>query len=101
MRMLHGRDAELRAAMAALAEVARGDARSLALVGEPGIGKSRLASEVALRAADAGFVGAWGRAWEAGGAPAYWPWRSLLESLVPASRDDVSPVWGESQRLGT
>ncbi len=99
LRALHGRSAELGAAIAAFPEVARGHGRSLALVGEPGIGKSRLATEIALRASDAGFACAWGRAWESGGAPAYWPWRSLLESIVPpASRGNVSLLWGDSPR---
>src|SRR6185436_1394102 len=99
MRALHGRAAELDTAVAAFPEVARGHGRSVALVGEPGIGKSRLASEIALRASDAGFVCAWGRAWESGGAPAYWPWRSLLETLIPApSRGNLALFWGDLPR---
>jgi tetratricopeptide (TPR) repeat protein len=102
LRALHGRAAELGAAIAALPEVARGHAQSVALVGEPGIGKSRLASEIARLGSDAGFTCAWGRAWEAGGAPAYWPWRSLLETLVPApSRKDLTLLWGDAPRPRT
>ncbi|MDX2170265.1 MAG: AAA family ATPase [Deltaproteobacteria bacterium] len=59
------------------------------LAGEPGIGKTRLAEEVAARAAAAGFRVLWGRAWESGGAPAYWPWiqvlRGLARSVPPAT----------------
>lgn len=50
--------------------------------GDPGIGKSRLAFEAAARAQDRGFKVAWGRCWEAGGAPAYWPWVQSLRACV-------------------
>jgi tetratricopeptide (TPR) repeat protein len=52
------------------------------LAGEPGIGKSRLADEIADRARERGFRVAWGRCWEAGGAPAYWPWVQSLRGYV-------------------
>jgi tetratricopeptide (TPR) repeat protein len=52
------------------------------LAGEPGIGKTRLAEEVAARARARGVRVVWGRAWEGGGAPAYWPWIQLLRSLA-------------------
>src|SRR4051794_29573817 len=63
----------------ALAGAAAGQPATLAFVGEPGIGKSRLAMEAASSAARAGITTAWGRAWEAGGAPAYWPWRQICD----------------------
>ena len=50
--------------------------------GEPGIGKSRLAEELASRAADSGAEVLWGRCWEAEGAPPYWPWVQALRSCV-------------------
>ena len=50
--------------------------------GEPGIGKSRLAEEVASRAGAGGAEVLWGRCWEAGGAPPYWPWAQALRSCV-------------------
>ncbi len=51
------------------------------LTGEPGIGKSRLAAEVAAAARGRGLRVAWGRCWEAGGAPVFWPWREVIEGL--------------------
>lgn len=59
------------------------------LAGEPGIGKSRLAEESERLAQEAGFACGWGRSWESGGAPAYWPWTQLLRALQPlaAERD--------------
>lgn len=50
--------------------------------GEPGIGKSRLADELATRAQARGARVLWGRCWEAGGAPAYWPWVQAIRSYV-------------------
>src|SRR6516164_272499 len=63
-------------------DTASGTGRVLLLAGDPGIGKSRLAGEAAARARDRGFKVAWGRCWEAGGAPAYWPWVQALRALV-------------------
>ena len=50
--------------------------------GEPGIGKSRLAEELAARARARGARVLVGRCWEAGGAPAYWPWVQALRAYV-------------------
>ncbi|MFN2614866.1 MAG: AAA family ATPase, partial [Actinomycetota bacterium] len=52
------------------------------ITGEPGIGKSRFADEVSRYGHESGAAVAWGRCWEAGGAPAYWPWVQVLRSLV-------------------
>jgi hypothetical protein len=52
------------------------------LVGEPGIGKTRLAQEIAAHAAARGVSSLWGRCWEAGGAPAYWPWIQILRARL-------------------
>ena len=52
------------------------------LTGEPGIGKSRLAEEVARLAREKGMRTFWGRCWEAGGAPAYWPWVQVLRAVL-------------------
>jgi tetratricopeptide (TPR) repeat protein len=52
------------------------------IAGEPGIGKSRLAEELAGAARGAGARVLVGRCWEAGGAPAYWPWVQSLRDYV-------------------
>jgi tetratricopeptide (TPR) repeat protein len=77
-----GRERELRALRAALADALRDRGALVLLSGEPGIGKSRLADEIAVEASEAGATVAWGRCWEAGGAPAYWPWVQPLRSLL-------------------
>jgi hypothetical protein len=52
------------------------------LTGEPGIGKTRLADEVAREAAARGVSVHWGRVWESGGgAPPYWPLIQILRSI--------------------
>src|SRR6185295_3463530 len=51
------------------------------LAGEPGIGKTSLGDRAAALAAERGFKVLWGRCWEAGGAPAYWPWLDLIAEL--------------------
>jgi DNA-binding SARP family transcriptional activator/tetratricopeptide (TPR) repeat protein len=56
--------------------------------GEAGIGKTRLADELARDARYRGARVVWGRCWEAGGAPAYWPWVQVLRSLLHG-RDNV------------
>ena len=78
---LVGRARELGALRSALNDAADGMGRLVLLVGEPGIGKTRLAREIAGRALTVGHGVAWGRCVEADGAPPYWPWLQILRSL--------------------
>jgi tetratricopeptide (TPR) repeat protein len=80
--VLVGRDSELHELLAGVDDAMAGSGRLLLIAGDPGIGKSRLAYEAASRARDLGFKVAWGRCWEAGGAPAYWPWVQSLRACV-------------------
>jgi AAA ATPase domain len=80
-----GRERELSELVAALEKAESGRGSLFLLVGEPGIGKSRLAHELAARALERGFLILWGRCWEAGGAPAYWPWIQALRAHVRAT----------------
>ena len=77
-----GRRAELDALRMGIDEASRGHGRLVLLVGEPGIGKSRLAEEVQRIAHQRRARVLVGRCWEAGGAPAYWPWVQALRSYV-------------------
>ena len=52
----------------------------------PGVGKTALADEIGAEAVAAGALVLWGRAWEGGGAPAYWPWLRIIRRLG-AERD--------------
>jgi integrase len=58
-------------------------------VGEPGIGKSRLADELITRARGRRAHVLIGRCWEAGGAPAYWPWVQALRAYVEQSKPEA------------
>jgi tetratricopeptide (TPR) repeat protein len=77
-----GRERELSELRAALEDANAGRGRLFLFSGEPGIGKTRLAEEIAHEAATRGMRAVWGRSWEGGGAPAYWPWVQILRSLV-------------------
>ena len=80
-RPWEGRDALVHEMDAAIQAALHGEASLVLLVGEAGIGKTRLADEGGRRAAARGFGVAWGRCWEAGEAPAGWPWSEALGRL--------------------
>jgi len=77
-----GRNREVSRLTEAVEDVAEGHGSVWFLTGEPGIGKSRLAEEVARLAREKGMRTFWGRCWEAGGAPAYWPWVQVLRAVL-------------------
>jgi len=77
-----GRQGELETLVNGFAEVHNGHGRVFLLVGEPGIGKSRLAEELTRHAQANGADVLVGRCWEAGGAPVYWPWVQALRTCI-------------------
>jgi tetratricopeptide (TPR) repeat protein len=86
MGPLVGRDAELGELAGALGDAEAGHGQIAFVVGEPGIGKTRLTDELARTASARGFRTAWGRAWEGGGTPAFWPWVQITRALASPSR---------------
>jgi len=84
-----GRERELGELLAGLDDCVSGHGRLFLLVGEPGIGKSRIADELAGRARERDVEVLWGRCWEAGGAPAYWPWVQALRVHVRETGPDA------------
>ena len=84
--MLVGRDREVGELQSALPGTGTVGALYL-IVGEPGIGKTRLAVELGTLARSRGIRVSWGRCWEAAGAPPLWPWREAFESLGLAFPD--------------
>lgn len=94
---LLGRAREL-ATLCALLDAARAGAGGVAfLAGEPGIGKTRTAEEIATLAQEAGFRVAWGRCYEMAGAPAFWPWTQVLRALEQdLASATPAPQFGET-----
>ena len=72
---------------AALEDALSGRGRLVTLVGEPGIGKTRTALELATYAGLRQAQVLWGRCYEGEGAPPYWPWVQAIRSYVR----DVDP----------
>ena len=67
------------------------------LVGEPGIGKTRTAQELASYAEGRGAQVLWGRCYEEEGAPPYWPWVQAIRSYVePRNTDQLQTALGPS-----
>jgi DNA-binding SARP family transcriptional activator len=88
-----GRRRELAAADALLTAVAAGECRWLTITGEPGIGKTRLAEELAARAEERGLPVGWGRCHEDADTPPYWPWSQVLRPLLrDASTDPIQAL---------
>ena len=77
-----GRDEELSELRGGLDAALLGRGAVFLIGGSPGVGKSRLVDELARDARERGAEVLWGRCWEAGGAPAYWPWVQILRSLL-------------------
>lgn len=88
-----GRRAELGQLLQARQESQHG-ARFAVIEGQPGIGKTRLAEELAQRAAADGAGVLWGRSLEGDAAPAFWPWLSVLRPLA-ARAEAVGPRLGQ------
>ena len=77
-----GRARELAELHQALEDALAGRGRLVLVAGEPGIGKSKLATELVRHAQAQGARVLVGRCWEAGGAPAYWPWVQSMRLYV-------------------
>jgi AAA ATPase domain len=112
MRPFVGRAQELADLASALEAAASGSGSLVLVTGEPGIGKTRLMSELARVASQRGLRVATGRCWEEGGAPPYWPWIQVMRALggdleglvVPASpkaaqRSVPTAVMPQGERL--
>jgi tetratricopeptide (TPR) repeat protein len=83
--VLVGREREMDELRAGLEAAASGRGGLFMVVGEPGIGKTRLLDEISAYARARGALVLAGRCWESGGAPAYWPWVQVFRGLVAAN----------------
>ena len=77
-----GREDEMAVLRAHLDDACAGTGSVALLIGEPGIGKTRTAEELAADARLRGARVLWGRCYEGEGAPAYWPWVQLIRAYV-------------------
>src|SRR5437870_8656269 len=77
-----GRHRELVELRAGLEDGVTGRGRFFLVVGEAGIGKTRLVEELAREAAERGHAVLWGRCWEGEGAPPYWPWIQVIRAYL-------------------
>ncbi len=84
-----GRERELAALGSSLENALAGRGNVVLIAGEPGIGKSRLADELTRDAEARGARVLVGRCWEAGGAPAYWPWVQSLRANTRETTPDA------------
>jgi DNA-binding winged helix-turn-helix (wHTH) protein len=87
---LLGRERELRELGERLSELELGVGGVVLVTGEPGIGKTSLAEALAARASERGIEVIWGRAWEEGGAPPFWPWVQVLRAML--EREDADQL---------
>ena len=95
-RAFVGRQAELAVLRTGLTTVREAKGAMFLVAGEAGVGKTRLASEFATELSAAGVTVVWGRCWEAGGAPSYWPWVEVIRQLIA---DGPTPDLGPHARF--
>jgi len=98
-----GRADELAELVALLDAALDGRSGFAVIAGEPGIGKTRLAEELAALAGARAVPVLWGGCTATEGAPAYWPWRRILRSWLAVVGPDRAAAamagFGEVARL--
>ena len=80
-----GRQREMDVLRQALNDTLSGHGRLVMLAGEPGIGKTRTAQELASLAESQGAQVWWGRCYEEAGSPPYWPWVQPFRAYIQQS----------------
>ncbi len=79
---LVGREQEMAELQAKLEDASAGRGRLMLLAGEPGIGKTRTAEELAGYARSRNMYVAIGRCYEGEGAPPFWPWVQIVRAYL-------------------
>lgn len=96
-----GRKREREELRSALNDALAGRGRLVMLAGEPGIGKTRLTEELTREAASHQVRIVWGRCWEGGGAPAYWPWiQAIREAIRSCESSELAAARSWLQYIG-
>jgi len=88
-----GRVHEQHILRARLAAAQAGTPHVVLLVGEPGIGKTRLARECAGAARAAGATVVWGVCTEDAGMPPYWLWQQILRGIAASGPQPAAALW--------
>jgi ATP/maltotriose-dependent transcriptional regulator MalT len=88
-----GRERELGALHEAFGQAVEAQGSIVMLAGEPGIGKTRTAQELARHAETQGAAVLWGRCPEEAGAPPYWPWVQIIRGALRFS--DAQALLGD------
>lgn len=96
IQSLYGRELELSRLREALSADAIGSCYLLS--GDPGIGKTRLLSQICDEAKEADALVLSARCAEQAGAPPWWPWMQILRALEStgassANQPDLQPIW--------
>ena len=91
-----GRQDEVGQMKDALEHALSGRGRLMMLAGDPGVGKTRTAQELAVFAGLRGARVVWGRCYEGEGAPPFWPWVQAIRSVAQmAGVEDLRSAMGE------
>ena len=84
-----GREREMAALRAGLEDSLAGHGRLVLLAGEPGIGKTRTAHELATQARSRNAQVLIGRCYEGEGAPPFWPWVQIVRAYITKHDPEV------------
>lgn len=76
-----GRLKEVDALTKALDHALEGDGRVVLMPGDAGIGKTRLADQLAATAGGRGALTLWGRCRDSAGIPPFWPWVQVVRQI--------------------
>ena len=87
--VLIGREREMAELSSALDNALVGDGSLTMLVGEPGIGKTRLTQELFTMARDRGAMTALGASYEGATTPPYWAWTQTIRALLTEPTEAV------------
>lgn len=79
---LLGRASELQTLLGFAESALHSRGACVVIGGEPGIGKTSLVEALSAEASARGIDVAWGKAWEDGGAPPFWPFIQVLRTLI-------------------
>jgi tetratricopeptide (TPR) repeat protein len=98
---LVGRDREIADLLYGVEKALAGQGQVYLIAGEPGIGKTRLAKELASRVLGLEVAVLWGRSWDAGGAQLFWPWRQIIRECLSneLAREVVAKLGASAQDL--